>query len=47
MLQTEHEHCWVCDKWTFTLVFFNASKVYQKANIASWDNFEDTKEYIK
>jgi hypothetical protein len=46
-LENEHENCWVCDKWTFTLVFYNPSKAYQKSSEAVWDKFDDVKEYIK
>lgn len=43
MLMNEHENCWVCDKWTYSLVFFNPAKI-QSSN--PWDQCEDLKHYI-
>lgn len=43
MLRTEHENCWVCDKWTYTLVFFNPAQL-QSSN--AWDQCDALKEHV-
>lgn len=43
MFQGQHEECWVCDKWIFSLVFFNPARLESKS---LWDNCHEMKNHI-
>lgn len=42
ILTKEHEKCWICDKWIYSLVFFNPTR--QCMNLLN--NHHDLKHYI-
>lgn len=43
MLSGPHEECWICDKWTFSLVFFDPAR---REDAGLWNQCDDLKKHL-
>lgn len=42
-MDKEHQDCWICDKWTYSLVFFNPARLARKNQ---WEKVSKLKEFL-